>query len=115
MDACFLDTEIALKIESGRALEMHFAVRVYPESLILESQVKDAIILNRPWRHPNIDGSQDRRFNENPRDYTYRLWLMEVEWGEREFSFLFSSKNAAVFAAYLGLIDDRYIEGQTMN
>jgi len=59
-----------------------------------ETKVGDALLKNRVWRHPNVDGSRDRRFNDNPQDYRYDYWHLETHIGSQVIECIYSSLHA---------------------
>ena len=59
-----------------------------------QTKVGDALLNSRPWRHPNVDGSRDRRFNDNPQDYRYDFWQLEAHIGSQVIECTYSSLHA---------------------
>ena len=49
-------------------------VEMTTDSLIVDSQPKDAGVIGYTWKYSNKDGSRDMRFNDNKQHYNIMMW-----------------------------------------
>ena len=51
-------------------------VEMTTDSLIVDSQPKDAGVIGYTWKYSNKDGSRDMRFNDNKQHYNIMMWRL---------------------------------------